>query len=86
MPCRHSDKPKQRWYHRREGGKREPILTRFKNATVKLERHDSRLSYQHDALQILQLQPGDAGEYLCNAELEATLVVLTRTFTRKLTV
>ncbi|XP_076023678.1 uncharacterized protein LOC143013861 isoform X1 [Genypterus blacodes] len=78
LPCRRSDKPKQRWFQRREGGKREPILTRFKNATVKPERHDPRLSYQHDALQILQLQPGDAGEYLCNGELEATVVVLTQ--------
>lgn len=85
LPCRSSDKPKQRWFHRREGGRREPILTRFKNATVKPERDDSRLSFQQDALQILDLQPGDAGEYLCNGELEARVAVLTGTLTRTLT-
>ncbi|KAF7644370.1 hypothetical protein LDENG_00223030 [Lucifuga dentata] len=76
LPCS-SSKPRQRWVHRREGQTREGIFTRFKNGTVKPEREDRRFSFQHDALQILDLLPGDAGEYLCNGKLEARVTVQT---------
>ncbi|XP_044192087.1 uncharacterized protein LOC122970051 [Thunnus albacares] len=76
LPCSGSTRPKQRWIHRRVGGKREAILTRYRNGTVKAEREESRYSMWNDALQILDLQPDDAGEYLCNGELQARVTVL----------
>lgn len=37
-----------------------------------------RFSYDEDgALQILNLQPGDSGKYLCNGETTAKVTVLT---------
>ncbi|XP_044028508.1 uncharacterized protein LOC122864857 isoform X2 [Siniperca chuatsi] len=77
LPCSGSSKPKQRWIHRREGGRREAIFTRFRNGTVTPEKEGSRLSYENDALQIQDLQPEDAGEYLCNGKLLARVTVLT---------
>ncbi|XP_029918944.1 uncharacterized protein LOC115367380 isoform X2 [Myripristis murdjan] len=78
LPCRGSGQAKQRWFHRRKGKKREAILTRFRNGTVREEREDAdgRFRLDQDALQILDLQPEDAGEYLCNRELEARVIVL----------
>ncbi|XP_034016458.1 uncharacterized protein LOC117501645 [Thalassophryne amazonica] len=79
LPCTGSTKPKQRWFHRRLGAKREAIFTRFRNGTVRPETDQSptRFSFQQDALQILDLQPEDAGEYLCNGQLEARVTILT---------
>ncbi|KAM7373691.1 hypothetical protein PAMP_008525 [Pampus punctatissimus] len=77
LPCSGSSKPKQRWYHRRKGGRQVAIFTRYRNGTVKPERGDSRYIFENDALQILDLQPADAGEYLCNKELQARVTVLT---------
>ncbi|XP_069372700.1 uncharacterized protein [Paralichthys olivaceus] len=77
LPCGRSPKPRQRWFHRRRGGRREAIFTRFRNGTMKLEREDDRLSFMYDALQIQDLQPGDAGEYQCNGELQGRVTVLT---------
>ncbi|CAB1451502.1 unnamed protein product [Pleuronectes platessa] len=77
LPCGRSPKPKQRWFHRRRGGRREAIFTRFRNGTVKPEREDGRLGFMYDALQIQDLQPGDAGEYQCNGELQGRVTVLT---------
>ncbi|XP_071764191.1 uncharacterized protein LOC139918670 isoform X2 [Centroberyx gerrardi] len=79
LPCRDSSKPKLRWFHKRDGGRREAILTRFKNGTEKLEREEnrSRFSLDQDALQILDLQPEDAGEYWCNKEPEDKFIVWT---------
>ncbi|XP_068188456.1 uncharacterized protein [Antennarius striatus] len=76
LPCRRSSKPRRRWFHRREGGKRELIFTSFRNGTATPERGGGRLSYQNDALQIENLQPDDAGQYQCNGELW-TLAVTT---------
>lgn len=76
LPCSSADKPKQRWFHRRKRGRREPIFTRYQNGTVKPEREGNRLSFSHDALQILNLQPEDAGEYQCR-ELKVRLAVRT---------
>ncbi|XP_071357334.1 uncharacterized protein [Trachinotus anak] len=76
IPCSRSSKPKQRWFHRRTGGRREAIFTRFRNGTVKAEREGGRLSFQNDALQIRDLQPEDAGEYQCNGELQGRVTVL----------
>ncbi|GAA6232597.1 uncharacterized protein LOC121191596 isoform X3 [Lates japonicus] len=77
LPCSHSAKHKQRWFHRRGGGRREAIFTRFRNGTVKPEREGSRLSFGNDALQIQDLQPEDAGEYHCNGVLQGRVTVLT---------
>ncbi|XP_026156902.1 uncharacterized protein LOC113126960 isoform X2 [Mastacembelus armatus] len=77
LPCSRSSRPKQRWYQRRPGGRREAILTRFKNGTVKPEREGGRLSYKDDALQILDLQPEDMGDYECNGDLQGRVTVLT---------
>ncbi|CAK6981571.1 uncharacterized protein LOC122970051 [Scomber scombrus] len=77
LPCRGSKRPKQKWIHRREGGRRECILTRYKNGTVKVEQEENRYSFKNEALQILDLQPCDAGDYLCNGELQARVTVLT---------
>ncbi|XP_074543498.1 uncharacterized protein LOC141803401 [Halichoeres trimaculatus] len=78
LPCRGSHRLKQRWFHRRRpGGRRELIFTCFGNGVVKPEREGSRLRYKDEALHIQDLQPGDAGEYLCNGNLQATLTVLT---------
>ncbi|CAB1351102.1 unnamed protein product [Coregonus sp. 'balchen'] len=81
LPCTVSSKAKQRWFFRKDShAKREPISTLFRNGTVKMERKDThkRFSYDEDsALQILNLQPGDSGEYLCNGETAAKVMVLT---------
>ncbi|XP_047461410.1 uncharacterized protein LOC125020160 isoform X2 [Mugil cephalus] len=80
-----SARNKQRWLHQRVGGRRpEAILTRFRNGTVRLEREEdddeeegrSRFSFVNDSLQIQNLQPEDAGEYLCNGVLQAKVSVL----------
>lgn len=52
-------------------------MTRFRNGTVKPEKEGSRLSFGNNALQILDLQAGDAGEYQCGAELQVRVWVLT---------
>ncbi|XP_036070266.1 uncharacterized protein LOC112162442 [Oryzias melastigma] len=76
LPCRGSFKPKQRWFRQKEGGRRETIFTLFKNGTWKPEENENgRLSYSNDALQIQDLQPEDAGEYLCNGILQAKVSV-----------
>ncbi|XP_060915344.1 uncharacterized protein LOC132990884 isoform X2 [Labrus mixtus] len=78
LPCSRSSRPKQRWfYRRREEGRRELIFTWFGNGTAKPEREGSRLSYRNDGLQIQNLQLEDAGEYLCNGNLQARLTVVT---------
>ncbi|XP_055750364.1 uncharacterized protein LOC129831221 [Salvelinus fontinalis] len=80
LPCIVSSKAKRRWFFRKDShAKQEPILTLFKNGTMKKERKDpqKRFSYEDGALQILNLQPGDSGEYLCNGEKEAKVTVLT---------
>ncbi|XP_040908746.1 uncharacterized protein LOC121191596 isoform X2 [Toxotes jaculatrix] len=77
LPCSQSSKPKQRWFHRRTGGRREAIFTRFRNGTEKPEREGGRLSFKNNALQIQDLQPEDAGEYQCNGELRGRVSVLT---------
>ncbi|XP_014862742.1 PREDICTED: uncharacterized protein LOC106929979 [Poecilia mexicana] len=76
LPCRGSSKSKHKWFRQREGQKEEVIFTRFRNGTGKAEKDASRLSYINNALQITKLQPGDAGEYLCNRVLQAKLTVL----------
>ncbi|XP_029023674.1 uncharacterized protein LOC114866137 isoform X2 [Betta splendens] len=75
LPCSPPHKAKQRWFHRRRGGRREPVFTRFRNGTVRPERDGNRLSFGNDALQILDLQPEDAGEYQCG-ELQVRVIVL----------
>ncbi|XP_028276010.1 uncharacterized protein LOC114445251 [Parambassis ranga] len=77
LPCSGSSKPKQRWFHQREGGRREAVLTRFRNGIVRPEHDDIRLSVANDALQIQNLQLEDAGEYLCNGVLQARVSVRT---------
>ncbi|CAJ1082873.1 hypothetical protein GBF38_010630 [Xyrichtys novacula] len=78
LPCSGSYRPRLRWFHRkRAGGRRELIFTWFGNGTVKPEREGGRLSYRNNSLQIQNLQLGDAGEYLCNGNLQARLTVLT---------
>lgn len=75
LPCSGSSKFKQRWF-RQSGQRKEVIFTRFRDGTEKPERDWKRLSYRNDALQIRNLQPEDAGEYLCNSMLQAKLTVL----------
>ncbi|XP_026205605.1 uncharacterized protein LOC113155218 [Anabas testudineus] len=75
LPCDSSSKLRQRWFHRRKRGKREPIFTRFRNGTVKPEREGNRLSFGNEALQIQNLQPEDAGEYLCAKHLVRVTVL-----------
>ncbi|XP_041867355.1 uncharacterized protein LOC121656370 [Melanotaenia boesemani] len=77
LPCSGSSRPKQRWFRQREGEKREAIFTLFRNGTEKQEIDRSQLSYTNNALQIQNLQPEDAGEYLCNGVLQAKVTVLT---------
>ncbi|XP_054462609.1 uncharacterized protein LOC129097729 [Anoplopoma fimbria] len=75
LPCNGSSKPKKRWSHQREGSTVKTVLTKFRNGTVKPER--SRISLEHEALQIQDLQPEDAGEYVCNGKSQGRLTVLT---------
>uniref|UniRef100_A0A096LXG8 Ig-like domain-containing protein n=1 Tax=Poecilia formosa TaxID=48698 RepID=A0A096LXG8_POEFO len=77
LPCGGfaSSNSKHKWFRQREGQKEEVIFTRFRNGTGKAEKDASRLSYINNALQITKLQPGDAGEYLCNRVLQAKLTV-----------
>ncbi|XP_021416220.2 CXADR-like membrane protein isoform X3 [Oncorhynchus mykiss] len=81
LPCIVSNKAKWRWFFRKDShAKREPILTLFKNGTMKKERKDPQKRFSCDedgSLQILNLQPGDSGEYLCNGEKAAKVTVLT---------
>lgn len=77
LACSGSSKPKQRWFQQREGERREAVLTKYRNGTVKAERGGGRLSFTNDALQIQDLQPEDAGEYVCNGALQARVTVLT---------
>ncbi|XP_076610224.1 uncharacterized protein LOC143335012 isoform X2 [Chaetodon auriga] len=77
LPCGRSSKPRQRWFHWRDGGKREVIFTWFRNGTMKPEREGSRLSYDNDALQIQDLQLEDAGQYQCNGKAWTRVTVLT---------
>ncbi|XP_030596956.1 uncharacterized protein LOC115788157 [Archocentrus centrarchus] len=76
LPCRGSFKSKQRWFQQREDERREAILTKFKNGTVKPEKDGGRLSFSNNALQIQDLQLEDAGEYLCNGVLQARVTIL----------
>ncbi|XP_024858670.1 uncharacterized protein LOC112449953 [Kryptolebias marmoratus] len=76
LPCRGSSRYKQRWFRQQQGQKKEVIFTRVRDGTEKPERGGKRLSYRNDALQIEDLQPEDAGEYLCNSVLQAQLSVL----------
>nr|XP_020443219.1 uncharacterized protein LOC109952469 isoform X1 [Monopterus albus] len=76
LPCSRSSKPKQRWFQLQTGGRREAIFTRFKNGTVHPERGGSRLSFRNNALQILNLQPEDAGEYQCNGKVLGQVTIL----------
>lgn len=71
-----SSKPRQRWFHRQGGQRWEAIFTRFRNGSVKAETDKSGLSFENDTLQIQDLQPGGAGEYMCNEELQARVRVL----------
>lgn len=78
LPCSSSSKPKQKWSVRKRGyEQRVHIFTRYKNGTLKKERGDrgNRFTFDQDALQILNLQLGDAGEYMCNGEMEAKVTV-----------
>ncbi|KAM9385296.1 uncharacterized protein KZ484_006861 [Pholidichthys leucotaenia] len=78
LPCSGSSRPKQRWVHQREDGKREAVLTKFRNGTVVTpERDDSRLSFAYDGLQITDLQPEDGGKYVCNSVLQGRVTVVT---------
>ncbi|XP_010898825.1 uncharacterized protein LOC105028063 isoform X2 [Esox lucius] len=78
LPCKVSAKHKQKWAFKKHGHVKQAILTLFKNGTVKKEREDphNRFSYNDDALQILNLQPGDSGEYTCNRNLSNNVTVL----------
>ncbi|AWP21176.1 Hypothetical protein SMAX5B_003174 [Scophthalmus maximus] len=73
--------PRKRWFRRRSGGRRQLIFTRFRNGTSRPEEEGEggrgRLRFENDALQIQDLQPGDAGEYQCNGEMQARVSVLT---------
>ncbi|XP_073319767.1 uncharacterized protein [Pagrus major] len=73
LPCSSSSKARQRWFYRRDGGRRELIFTWFRNGTMKPER--SRLSYESDALQIHDLQPEDAGQYQCSGKTSEVTVL-----------
>ncbi|KAM9340704.1 uncharacterized protein ABDE67_016449 [Symphorus nematophorus] len=78
LPCSSSNKARHRWFHRRDGGRRELIFTWFRNGTAKPEREDGRLSYDNDTLQIHDLQPEDAGGYQCSgSKLWTRVTVLT---------
>ncbi|XP_047186341.1 uncharacterized protein LOC124849782 isoform X2 [Scophthalmus maximus] len=81
VPCSHSPRPRKRWFRRRSGGRRQLIFTRFRNGTSRPEEEGEggrgRLRFENDALQIQDLQPGDAGEYQCNGEMQARVSVLT---------
>lgn len=77
LPCSSSSKHRLRWFHRREGGRRELIFTWFRNGTMKPEREGSRLGYENDALQIQDLQLEDAGQYQCNGKVWTRVTVLT---------
>ncbi|XP_030266113.1 uncharacterized protein LOC115577247 isoform X5 [Sparus aurata] len=73
LPCSSSSKARQRWFYRRDGGRRELIFTWFRNGTMKPER--SRLSYENEALQIRDLQPEDAGQYQCSGKTSSVSVL-----------
>lgn len=71
LPCSSSSSRSsvllQRWSYRRAGGRRDLILTCFRNGSSRAEREDgTRLSCSQRALQIQHLQRGDAGLYQCN--------------------
>ncbi|XP_050960217.1 uncharacterized protein LOC127161509 [Labeo rohita] len=80
LPCKTSDKTKQRWaFKRTPQSKKEFISTLYKNSTVKKEREDPALRFTHTVnhLVISDLQLQDSGLYLCNNRAMAFLTVTT---------
>lgn len=82
LPCSSSSRSSvllQRWSYRRAGGRRDLILTCFRNGSSRAEREDgTRLRCSQRALQIQHLQRGDAGLYQCNrGRWDRVVVVLT---------
>ncbi|ROL52952.1 hypothetical protein DPX16_5503 [Anabarilius grahami] len=82
LPCKTSDKFKQRWAFKRTAqARKEFISTLYKNSTVKKERDDptSRFTHTISHLIISDLQLQDSGLYLCNNREMAVLTVTTVT-------
>ncbi|XP_073699855.1 uncharacterized protein [Garra rufa] len=80
LPCRTSDKMKQRWaFKHTPQSRKEFISTLYKNSTVKKEREDPMLRFAHtiNHLVISNLQLQDSGLYLCNNREMAFLTVTT---------
>ncbi|XP_048057018.1 uncharacterized protein LOC125274669 [Megalobrama amblycephala] len=80
LPCKTSDKFKQRWAFKRTAqSRKEFISTLYKNSTVKKERDDptSRFTHTISHLIIHDLQLQDSGLYLCNNREMAVLTVTT---------
>ncbi|XP_051728594.1 CXADR-like membrane protein [Ctenopharyngodon idella] len=80
LPCKTSDKFKQRWAFKRTAqSRKEFISTLYKNSTVKKERDDptSRFTHTINHLIISNLQLQDSGLYLCNNREMAFLTVTT---------
>ncbi|KAK2887354.1 hypothetical protein QQF64_013525 [Cirrhinus molitorella] len=82
LPCKTSDKMKQRWaFKRTPQSRKEFISTLYKNSTIKKEREDPMLRFTHTIshLVISNLQLQDSGLYLCNNREMAFLTVTTET-------
>ncbi|XP_026144119.1 uncharacterized protein LOC113119113 isoform X2 [Carassius auratus] len=82
LPCKTSDKMKQRWaFKRTPHSRKEFISTLYKNSTIKKERADPTLRFTHttDHLIISSLRLQDSGLYLCNNREMAFLTVTTVT-------
>ncbi|XP_026144118.1 uncharacterized protein LOC113119113 isoform X1 [Carassius auratus] len=80
LPCKTSDKMKQRWaFKRTPHSRKEFISTLYKNSTIKKERADPTLRFTHttDHLIISSLRLQDSGLYLCNNREMAFLTVTT---------
>ncbi|XP_043090061.1 uncharacterized protein LOC122340559 isoform X2 [Puntigrus tetrazona] len=80
LPCKTSDKLKQRWaFKRTPRSRKDFISTLYKNNTVKKERADPTLRFTHttDHLIISSIQLQDSGLYLCNNREMAVLTVTT---------
>ncbi len=80
LPCKTSDKMKQRWaFKSTPQSRKEFISTLYKNSTLKKERADPTLRFTHttDHLIISDLQLRDSGLYLCNNREMAFLTVTT---------